>query len=89
MSLKDEFQKYVGLVIKDPDRLTCDTDPEAQKISDLAGKHGLMAAFAKDDGTSQPFMLDVDAVHVLITQDDVPADATPGSWKVKEFYFYC
>lgn len=89
MSLKDEFQKYVGLVIRDPDRMTCDMDPEAQKISDLAGKHGLMAAFSKDDGTSEPFMLDVEAVHVEITQDGVPADATPGSWKVKAFHFDC
>ncbi|MBU0859587.1 MAG: hypothetical protein KJ667_06595, partial [Alphaproteobacteria bacterium] len=81
MSLKAEFEKYVGLIVKDPQRMTCDTDLEGEKIYELARKHGLHVNFVKDGEPSEPFMADVEAVHVYLSRDGVPADKR-GQWRV-------
>ena len=41
MSLQDEFNQLVGLIVMDPLRGTRDFDPEGQKIIDLAEKNNL------------------------------------------------
>ena len=38
MDLNQEFQQFVGTIIKDPYRVTHDIDSEADKISSLAQK---------------------------------------------------
>lgn len=78
-SIQEEFNELVGLIIKDPMRLTCDTDPEAEKISALARKHSLHVNFVKSTEPEDPFMADVEAVHV----DIEPAGQ---GWEVKGFY---
>lgn len=84
MSLKNEFNKYIGLIVKDPMRMSCDTDPEAEKINDFARQKGLHLNFIKDDPTSnaEPFMLDVAALHVTITKKGVPKDKKSWGWRV-------
>ena len=41
MDLNQEFQQFVGTIIKDPYRVTHDIDSEADKISSLAQKFSL------------------------------------------------
>ena len=85
MSILDEFNKHVGLIIKDPERLTTDMDPAAEIISDLARKHGLHLVFIKaGQPEDEPFMADVESVFVNITKDDVPEDKSWG-WRVESF----
>lgn len=81
MDLNDEFQKYVGQLVKDPQRLTTDTDPVADQIAQEAAQNGLLLHFMKAGVREEPFMADVAAVHVLITQDGV-AQNQPGAWRV-------
>lgn len=78
MDLNKEFQQFVGLIIKDPKRVTCDTDPEADKITSLAQKFSLYADFYNMDEPQDPFMFDVEAVHIGYTKDGVPGDKSWG-----------
>lgn len=82
MKAKDEFNKYVGLIIKDPHRLSCDIDPEGEKISQLAREKGLMLNFIKAGEAQEPFMADVLALHVTITKDGVPKKKQAWGWRV-------
>jgi hypothetical protein len=81
-SLTGEFQKFVGTIIKDPNRTTNDKDPEADKIREFAHQKGVSVQFySADRPNNDPFMVDVIAAHVAITKDGVPADQ-PDSYRV-------
>lgn len=83
MDLNQEFQQFVGTIIKDPYRVTTDTDPEADKISSLAQKFSLLASFYSMDEPADPFMCDVEAVHIGYTKEGVPADK-PWGYRVAQ-----
>jgi hypothetical protein len=83
MSLQDEFNQLVGLTIKDPYRVTTDMDPESEKIKQLAEKHSLHLNWVKaGESDDDMFMCDVQAAHVYITKEGVPADKQPWGWRV-------
>ena len=82
MSVKNEFNKYIGLIVKDPQRMTCDTDPEGEKLAQLAREKGLMLHFIKAGEPQEPFMADVLALHVTITKDGVPKSKKSWAWRV-------
>lgn len=82
MGVKNEFSKYVGLIIKHPHRLTCDMDPEGEKIAHFAREKGLMLHFTKVGEPQEPFMADVIALHVTITKDGVPKKKQGWGWRV-------
>lgn len=82
--LTEEFNRHIGLIIKDPQRVTADMDPAAEIIHDLARENALMVNFIKAGEQEEPFMCDIEAVHVYITKDGVPADKSWG-WRVEGF----
>lgn len=86
MSVQDEFNTLVGLIVKDPYRSTSDTDPEGQKITDLARKHGLMVSWTKAGEKNEPFMCDVEAVHIHLTKEGVPTDKKSWGWRVQQIH---
>lgn len=81
MGINQDFKQYVGQIIKDPDRLTCDTDPVADALNQESQKHGLLLHFKKATDT-EPFMLDVVAAHVYITKEGVPDDQAAWGWRI-------
>ena len=86
MDIQGEFNALVGLIVKDPLRVTRDIDPEGQKITDLARKHGLSVSWTKAGEKNEPFMSDVEAVHVYLTKEGVPADKKSWGWRVQQIY---
>jgi hypothetical protein len=82
MSLSNDFNDYVGLIIKDPHRMTADTDPEGEKIYALAQRKGLALNFIKADQPHEPFMADVEALHVTITKEGLPEEQASWGYRV-------
>ncbi len=83
MQLKGDFNKFVGMIIKDPNRLTCDTDPEADKISQYASDNGLHLQFHKAGEPRGPMVACVVSLNVIITKDGVPEDKKAWGWRVR------
>ncbi|MCD8496872.1 MAG: hypothetical protein LRZ85_01570 [Alphaproteobacteria bacterium] len=84
MSLNDKFQKYVGLIIRDPQRITTDVDPIGDTLAQEGRNVGLLVRFTKASGNDQPFMADVNALHVFITKDGVPDDKKSWGWRIMD-----
>lgn len=83
MSLQDEFNQLVGLIVMDPLRGTRDFDPEGQKIIDLAEKNNLHLHWIKaEENDGGMFMCTVQAAHISITKEGVPTDKQPWGWRV-------
>ena len=77
MSITAQFNQYLGQSVQDPDRLTCDCDPVADKISQEATSKGLMVNFVKAGqrpGANAP----VDRLIVNI-------ESGPTGWNIKSF----
>ena len=84
-TLTKEFQKFVGLIIKHPHRVTCDMDAEAEKICDEARQHNLQVNFIEAGfpaGISAGTC--VQAVNVEYTKTGVPADKQAWGYRVSK-----
>jgi predicted TIM-barrel fold metal-dependent hydrolase len=82
MQLKGDFNKFVGMIIKDPQRLTDDTDPNGEKIYAYARKNGLHVQFHKAGEPRGPMGLCVVSLNVMLTKDGVPEDQKGWGWRV-------
>lgn len=87
MDLTEEFQRFVGVIIKNPERMTCDCDtPEGEDLAGEAQKHGLHVVFEKAGEPQEPFMGDVEALFVTLTKDGVPDDQIGWGWRVSDLH---
>lgn len=78
--LTKEFQKFVGDVVKNPERMTCDLDTdEGLAMVHLARKKGLAFAFVKAGNDAPEISL---CVVAEISQDNLPKDK-PWGWRVQ------
>ena len=78
--LAKEFQKFVGAIIKNPERMTADMDTdEGIALSNLAYQKGLPLAFVK---AGSPPPVASPCIVTEITQDNLPADK-PWGWRVQ------
>lgn len=78
--LTKEFQKFVGIIIKNPERLTADMDTDdGVALSNLAHQKGLPLAFVK---AGSPLPVVSPCAVAEITQDNVPANK-PWGWCVQ------
>lgn len=83
MDLTEEFQRFVGAIVKDPMRMTADGDTaEGVELADEARKHGLHVVFSKVGEPEEPFMGDVEALFVTLTKDGVADDQKGWGWRV-------
>lgn len=77
MSSLNDFKQFIGRNIKNPDRLTCDTDPVADAIQSIARKNMLRLVFQKAGEPSA----------VMPALPSVIAHIEPAgtSWRVTDF----
>ena len=77
MDLKNIFKACLGQKIKDPERLTCDTDQMAEHIDQTARDNGLTLAFCKPGQTK------TSSPNLVIAHIE-KIDGNP-FWQVKDF----
>lgn len=82
MSPRKEFNQFIGMIIKDPQRLTDDTDPNGEKIYEYARDNGLHVQFHKAGGPRGQLGLCVVSLNVTITKEGVPEDQKAWGWRV-------
>ena len=83
MDLSQEFQKHVGKIVKDPDRMTCDCDSVVDAIQSEAAGHGLKFRFLKVDKAEKIDAAASPTVYCAITKEGIPQDK-PWGWRIKE-----
>jgi hypothetical protein len=80
MDLTKIFGKYVGVVIRNPDRMTCDVDPVTEEIQATGLKNGFGVLFTKN-ANFVPSKRCGNMVTAYIEQ----ADAHGAAWKITRF----
>lgn len=85
--LTKEFQKFVGITIKEPYRMSADMDTsDGVALSDLASQKGLTMGFFKPGNVYSPSVSPPPAspvVVVNITKDGLPPADKPWGWRVQ------
>ncbi len=79
--LENEFRGFVGLTIKNPDRLTCDVDLVVDKIRGVAARNGLILNFQKAAIPAGAFPPKVVTGHIA------PENFHKSRWRITEFTF--
>jgi hypothetical protein len=79
--LKNEFQGFIGLTVKNPDRLSCDIDLTADKIGGAAARNGLMLIFQKASTPAGTALAKTVTAHIT------PENLSGSRWRITEFTF--